>query len=197
MLDISIHALREEGDFTVSNSFSPVSIFLSTPSARRATAKLDFCSAAVADFYPRPPRGGRPTRPEAGTPEKEFLSTPSARRATICLMPSSGANGYFYPRPPRGGRLMEPERPVREPAFLSTPSARRATALSRFWTTRSRYFYPRPPRGGRRHGPPQDAAGRVISIHALREEGDLSASTMCNPCSQFLSTPSARRATED
>ena len=34
---ISIHALREEGDFTVSNGLIPVSIFLSTPSARRAT----------------------------------------------------------------------------------------------------------------------------------------------------------------
>ena len=56
--------------------------------------------------------------------------------------------------------------------FLSTPSARRATAWS--FATRS---------------------PTIISIHALREEGDLS------PCAalllrlEFLSTPSARRAT--
>ena len=55
----------------------------------------------------------------------------------------------FYPRPPRGGRRsnVDPESTDRE--FLSTPSARRATLLN----TR---FGVRP----------------VISIHALREEGD-------------------------
>ena len=35
-----------------------------------------------------------------------------------------------------------------------------------------------------------------ISIHALREEGDLSSSTLKPFCFRFLSTPSARRATE-
>ena len=34
-------------------------------------------------------------------------------------------------------------------------------------------FYPRPPRGGRRYGPCGHRSSRVISIHALREEGDL------------------------
>ena len=40
-------------------------------------------------------------------------------------------------------------------------------------TAPDRYFYPRPPRGGRRpvttHTPPK----KGISIHALREEGDV------------------------
>ena len=35
----------------------------------------------------------------------------------------------------------------------------------------------------------------VISIHALREEGDLSSPKLLNSPSPFLSTPSARRAT--
>ena len=35
----------------------------------------------------------------------------------------------------------------------------------------------------------------VISIHALREEGDISATARATPMSRFLSTPSARRAT--
>ena len=56
---ISIHALREEGDFCAAGTGSTVSIFLSTPSARRATP-------AVAGQ-----NGG-----------SRFLSTPSARRAT-------------------------------------------------------------------------------------------------------------------
>ena len=34
-----------------------------------------------------------------------------------------------------------------------------------------------------------------ISIHALREEGDLPVSTICTASCKFLSTPSARRAT--
>ena len=34
------------------------------------------------DFYPRPPRGGRPVTDEEGQTSEVFLSTPSARRAT-------------------------------------------------------------------------------------------------------------------
>ena len=34
-----------------------------------------------------------------------------------------------------------------------------------------------------------------ISIHALREEGDLRSEALTMPTQKFLSTPSARRAT--
>ena len=149
--EISIHALREEGDLR--------------------------CGAAVlvlVDFYPRPPRGGRP---RSRTPEKRaarFLSTPSARRATICRMmrsrtlwisihalreegdTSCGTTAPkrcdFYPRPPRGGRPRPAKRPPTTSPFLSTPSARRATwPVSRSKTAPTN-FYPRPPRGGRPPG---------------------------------------------
>ena len=78
---ISIHALREEGDQAVylkvfypgrflstpsarratrSPSFMVVrSEFLSTPSARRATRLVSMYQPGFANFYPRPPRGGR------------------------------------------------------------------------------------------------------------------------------------------
>ena len=60
---ISIHALREEGDY------------------RRSR-----CPQPLQYFYPRPPRGGRPTQ-AASTPRRaSFLSTPSARRATLTLI---------------------------------------------------------------------------------------------------------------
>ena len=59
---ISIHALREEGDKDTEGQKQQMNIFLSTPSARRATA-----------------RAGQRQRAK-----KRFLSTPSARRAT-CL----------------------------------------------------------------------------------------------------------------
>ena len=38
---------------------------------------------------------------------------------------------------------------------------------------------------------------QVISIHALREEGDHGLGQRQSTCQQFLSTPSARRATVD
>ena len=78
-------------------------------------------------------------------------------------------------------------------------------------------FYPRPPRGGRRQGIRRSCVNFIISIHALREEGDRSRCTSCSwqpnfyprpprggrpdehlgegGAKQFLSTPSARRAT--
>ena len=56
---ISIHALREEGDPTTPVTVRCMFLFLSTPSARRAT-RLNFrASSIVGYFYPRPPRGGR------------------------------------------------------------------------------------------------------------------------------------------
>ena len=80
-------------------------------------------------------------------------------------------------------------------AFLSTPSARRATDPETGDLVHIDDFYPRPPRGGRRHPDKTTAARVTISIHALREEGDV-----FNLCRHpvrvvFLSTPSARRAT--
>ena len=56
---ISIHALREEGDMCLLNLMLNVLIFLSTPSARRATTSTLWSSRCSRYFYPRPPRGGR------------------------------------------------------------------------------------------------------------------------------------------
>ena len=104
----------------------------------------------------------------------QFLSTPSARRAT------------------RAGGVL-----LLDLKFLSTPSARRATRSRTPRSTPTAYFYPRPPRGGRQHlrRCAQDAL--KISIHALREEGDLAGEVLDEATYRFLSTPSARRATPD
>ena len=56
--------------------------------------------------------------------------------------------------------------------FLSTPSARRATGLVADIGDVLGHFYPRPPRGGRPLQPVGLRTPDVISIHALREEGD-------------------------
>ena len=79
---ISIHALREEGDGSDLHQSTLVGLFLSTPSARRATSDGRCPSVPARNFYPRPPRGGRPTATVGETDSYEFLSTPSARRAT-------------------------------------------------------------------------------------------------------------------
>ena len=81
-ISISIHALREEGDIAQEVTSVYNIKFLSTPSARRATGGTTSTERTPINFYPRPPRGGRPIglRPVSGL--FKFLSTPSARRAT-------------------------------------------------------------------------------------------------------------------
>ena len=163
------------------------------------------------DFYPRPPRGGRhfllfncfqyikisihALREEgdvfANLGEQailKFLSTPSARRATFCdyilsyfleisihalreegdqvSATAAQTTKYFYPRPPRGGRRR---------IYLKTGS--------------QKDFYPRPPRGGRRSSSPVRLKGDMISIHALREEGDARISSLSLIHSDFYPRP--------
>ena len=147
-------------------------VFLSTPSARRATGR------PVLRWYEKRIsihalcEEGDPGTPWSMEPPRIFLSTPSARRATRCPcglhvlshisihalceegdsggLPGGVRHGNFYPRPLRGGR---------RPCLFTTTDLRK------------------------------------ISIHALCEEGDRAAQRqVCQPC-QFLSTPSARRAT--
>ena len=103
--------------------------------------------------------------------------------------------GNFYPRPPRGGRQKLLHRAVKAIEFLSTPSARRATVRVRRGIAAVEDFYPRPPRGGRPCSCPRCPLWLRISIHALREEGDLARSPPFASVTEFLSTPSARRAT--
>ena len=168
--DISIRTLCEEGDYPqrsvggVHRDFYPCpprggrlayllqmcsnNLFLSTPSARRATVGVGngVVTGSISihalreegdtddqrggggqwNFYPRPPRGGRPSVMSQQTDTILFLSTPSARRTTRRLTSWGGVlkisihalreegdgiqqrnlcTGHnFYPRPPRGGR---------------------------------------------------------------------------------------------
>ena len=57
---ISTHALREEGDRPSFGMEFAEKKFLPTPSARRATFAVLGGRNRPPDFYPRPPRGGRP-----------------------------------------------------------------------------------------------------------------------------------------
>ena len=124
-------------------------------------------------FYPRPPRGGRHNSLNGWATDIKFLSTPSARRATKRVTQKGG-----------------------DRRFLSTPSARRATSRRAIRSLMGAYFYPRPPRGGRPTRAAATDSTEPISIHALREEGDVCAIYDISELISFLSTPSARRATE-
>ena len=123
---ISIHALREEGDGENSTSL------------RRP-----------ANFYPRPPRGGRPLPAWVDCPFSTIsihalreegdvlrLRNLSLSPISIHALREEGDAGArepcrdrenFYPRPPRGGRRVQACPRHRLARFLSTPSARRAT----------------------------------------------------------------------
>ena len=147
---ISIHALREEGDNPLRKKTTKNSLFLSTPSARRATYHAVYTNASI-----------------------KFLSTPSARRATFAAVRAIEQakisihalreEGDLSPPRTLDGTVMISIHALREEGdarrfyisvwrcrFLSTPSARRATK-----------------------GPVMNFKAQVISIHALREEGDL------------------------
>ena len=191
---ISIHALREEGDWDPWYPFTSKDRFLSTPSARRATEPLPARKRKIAYFYPRPPRGGRRIRPEPAGRHPNFYPRPP-RGGRPPVFRSVWTLWNFYPRPPRGGRQTYGLKKQWFIRFLSTPSARRATSNSPMKRARHSYFYPRPPRGGRREGvvlPPRHEdfyprpprGGRRFPI------------VFSIGTSKFLSTPSARRATD-
>ena len=124
-------------------------------------------------FYPRPPRGGRPVH---------FLSCLHYNIISIHALREEGD---------QTAKAMRQE----IKAFLSTPSARRATNPRRPNPVRQE-FLSTP--SARRATEYQGAAfpPHIISIHALREEGDPTASSGAKATSLFLSTPSARRATK-
>ena len=147
---ISIHALREEGD-----------------SYQQGLSRM------WTNFYPRPPRGGRPAQSSVfESSQEQFLSTPSARRATSAF---NGSNTHIR--------------------FLSTPSARRATDELPLLDRSPSDFYPRPPRGGR----PATTSARMIgaNFYPRPPRGGRQAFFQYKSTTKqiFLSTPSARRAT--
>ena len=147
-LDISIHALRVEGDTMLGSA----------------------CRLKM-HFYPRPPGGGRlllfiflafllcisihALRVEGDSPSPpSFVTVPISIHALRVEGDWSRAfprimQQHFYPRPPGGGRHKCQVYYNQKKGFLSTPSGWRATEEYRVMQERG-----------------------FISIHALRVEGD-------------------------
>ena len=191
---ISIHALREEGDTSISK-----------------------CGLRQEHFYPRPPRGGRPLSAamtvtaglisihalrEEGDPRQrhqtravhisihalreegdswalaslrdrlKFLSTPSARRATRDKVGhNKGLSISIHALREEGDRLQSRLCTGCQFHFYPRPP-RGGRPRPSTPTSPKQNFYPRPPRGGRPGHRRPALRGGAISIHALREEGD-------------------------
>ena len=127
-------------------------VFLSTPSLRRATVGVHSRVQGHADFYPRPPCGGRHVKLGFDGYNSVFLSTPSLRRATysasakkvddLFLSTPSLRRATHHAKNPGShseisihallaeGDAGFDSKTIQETEFLSTPSLRRATWLA-------------------------------------------------------------------
>ena len=101
---ISIHALREEGDASVTILAITIVVFQSTPSARRATTTTGSPAFRWIYFNPRPPRGGRLGDSADAMSILDFNPRPPRGGRLVVLKNDDLAGGDFNPRPPRGGR---------------------------------------------------------------------------------------------
>ena len=210
-LQISIHALRGEGDFSFMWMCRGNGRFLSTPSVGRATAAAavgyseNFISIHAlrgeGDFGGRFDRYKRTISIHALRGEGDHRKGSQRRRNCF----------YFYPRPPWGGRRQLHRQQQAgshisihalrgegdwsrgcetwpEPNFYPRPPwGGRQNAAA--WAAAGADFYPRPPWGGRQQPPIQAFTVKRISIHALRGEGDLGSGKQERPPQNFYPRP--------
>ena len=151
----------------------------------------------TAYFYPRPPRGGRRNRLQAGLPGENI---------SIHALREEGDTGfikYSFTEDISIHALREEgdgEHIAHGLAAISISIhalREEGDAIYQYVRIKRYYFYPRPPRGGRRASLGWAHLAGIISIHALREEGDVVYLGCSIHTSIFLSTPSARRATSN
>ena len=195
--NISIHALRVEGD--IGGGWLPLAAcsFLSTPSVWRATVAWLMLTLTVNISIHALRVEGDLAHLSRGMYPWLFLSTPSVWRAT-CVKPSYFTHGYIFLSTPSVWRATSPHegytldvikisihalrvegdvlRTAKHPSFSDfyprpPCGGRPGDRLHRY---RCVYFYPRPPCGGRR-----------ITSKQLKRLSTI-----------FLSTPSVWRATE-
>ena len=166
------------------------STFQSTPSARRATRQLCDRLCNQSDFNPRPPRGGRQLRHKGGLGlieisihalREESDDLPQGEQAA-----AMGISIHALREEGDFGKAVTISAPVNisihalrgesdrnklavasgYTLFQSTPSARRATSMRHRWCNRY-----------------------MISIHALREEGDVDRAAANTICDDFNPRP--------
>ena len=146
--------------------------FLPVPSARRATwPPVIYCCGSV--LFLSTPSARRATRSRNLTTSQQIISIHALREEGDAFRTVRVHHAVdFYPRPPRGGRQFS-FRNRRTPGRISIHALREEGDL---------IYFPA-------------ALDLKISIHALREEGDPCRGLRLQAPFEFLSTPSARRAT--
>ena len=161
---ISIHALRGEGDGGFTNGVSIAGISIHALRGEGDAAALSE-PRDLHDFYPRPPWGGRPWKYRSFPAWRHFYPRPpwgGRPQKRFC----AAACKNFYPRPPWGGRRGTAVFENIKIEFLSTPSVGRATKDALYAGNDS-----------------------MISIHALRGEGDYVQPLQARPRPYFYPRP--------
>ena len=173
----------------------PAALFQSTPSLRRATVQATMSGRSVQvsihallaesdsqrsgiqrhqeRFNPRPPCGERPFSILFRAVAALFQSTPSLRRATWSSFLAHINQCCFNPRPPCGERLEQGQKKWDWAQFQSTPSLRRATSRTPV-PIKSTTFQSTPSLRRATDRAEAEAAGAIVSIHALLAESDYS-----------------------
>ena len=193
---ISIHALREEGDWRQHYRKQLQLYFYPRPPRGGRQPDSAPITHPSKHFYPRPPRGGRRIINEE-TDRLRKISIHALREEGDAILANQNHIPYEISihalREEGDGADQRHQRQhcisihaLREEGdqktriasgprgrFLSTPSARRATVQRAPRDQNHPHFYPRPPRGGRLEVAPDNNPKNGISIHALREEGDV------------------------
>ena len=184
--------------------------FLSTPSARRATSVRPVAVHAVrisihalreeGDHPPRRSSRRKPIsihalREEGDVMQAATMPCPAyfyprpPRGGRPCGRPwKPRRHTHFYPRPPRGGRLFRDGVILSLHIFLSTPSARRATYVAGY-VTKKTYISIHALREEGDVAIIRPSLLIAISIHALREEGDTSLSHLFLTSTDFYPRP--------
>ena len=133
------------------------------------------------NFYPRPPRGGRPATALHRGKAAVFLSTPSARRATFWRFRNGLCDEISIHALREEGDAVGKDLYLCAFKFLSTPSARRATyKRTELEPSMDISIHALREEGDREGQRTQNTVG-LISIHALREEGDAGWRYGCSP----------------
>ena len=123
------------------------------------------------DFYPRSPRGERPSADTGACPSAQFLSTLPARGATRCGNAAQEAQTISIHAPREGSDGLRIEYLFSVKAFLSTLPARGATTPPAATRWSAGYFYPRSPRGERPATAPLDTHVELVFLSTLPARG--------------------------
>ena len=218
---VSIHATLAGGDLWNRWAHSTASMFLSTPPSRVATGARPQRPATMVCFYPRHPRGWRPSViARSRYCILMFLSTPPSRVATSSTSRATTRPTTFLSTPPsRVATKPRKDNGTWYRMFLSTPPSRVATCQAMFLqhlgrvsihatlaggdcgtTPRRRWklrFYPRHPRGWRPRNRKRDLDNRLKFLSTPPSRVATAAEPEPETLPTFLSTPPSRVATAE